>query len=374
MNYLVLGLAIFAMSSMAQIVPQPPKIAADSYLLMEATTGEVLLEFNGRKQFAPASLTKIMTTYVAGAELEAGRLALDDEVPISIKAWRTEGSKMFIQEGTVVPVLDLLRGIIVVSGNDACVALGEFIGGTEEGFADLMNLHGDELGLTDTHFVNSTGLDAEGHLSSAYDHANLSRALIRDFPEIYEIYRETEYTFNEITQPNRNNLLYRDPTIDGVKTGFTSGAGYNLVASAKRDGMRLISVILGAEKVSSREAESRRLLNYGFRMYELKKVVSANEVATEIPLNYGIRDTVPVVPVEDIYLTLIKGYENNVESVIRSERELEAPIAKGQKVAEVEIKKNGEVRAVVDLVANVDVEEKSFFPRIWEWVTLQFKP
>ncbi len=245
---LALLLSVSAWAQQARIIPRAPDVAASSYILMDATTGEILVESNADIPLPPASLTKIMTDYVVASELENGNITMDDQVHISVKAWQMEGSKMFIQEGTDVRLEDLIYGMVVQSGNDASVALAEHIAGSEEAFADMMNQHAELLGLQNSYFVNAHGLPADQHVMSARDLATLSRALIQQFPENYEIYKVREFTYNGIRQPNRNGLLFRDRNVDGMKTGFTDAAGYCLVASATRDGMRLIAVVMGTGK------------------------------------------------------------------------------------------------------------------------------
>ena len=250
------------------LIPAPPQLSANSYVLMDAYTGDVLVEHNSREELPPASLTKLMTAYITEYELAKGNISFNDQVTISEKAWRMEGSRMFVREGTQVRLEDLMRGIIIQSGNDASVAVAEHIAGGEAAFADLMNQHAKLLGMNNSHFVNSTGFPADGHYSSAYDIALLSRATIVHFPENYKMYSEKYFTYNDIRQPNRNKLLWRDDTVDGVKTGHTESAGYCLVSSALRNDMRLISVILGAGDEKSRADSSQELLEFGFRLFE----------------------------------------------------------------------------------------------------------
>ena len=252
----------------ARIIPRAPDIAASSYVLMDATTGDILVESNADIPLPPASLTKIMTDYVVASELAAGNISLDDEVFISVKAWQMDGSKMFIQEGTTVRLEDLIYGMVVQSGNDASVALAEHIAGSEEAFADMMNQHAELLGLTNSYFVNSHGLPEDQHVMSARDLAILAQALISHFPDNYKIYSTPEFTYNGIRQPNRNSLLFQDRNVDGMKTGFTDAAGYCLVASATRDDMRLIAVVMGTASENARAIEAQKLLTYGFRFYE----------------------------------------------------------------------------------------------------------
>ena len=274
-------LAFPGLNQAASFIPDPPKLAAKSYLLMDADTGKIIVEKNAHKELPPASLTKMMTSYVASYEIVNGNINLDDQVRVSIKAWKTGGSRMFLREGTYVDVENLLRGIIIQSGNDASVAIAEHIAGSEDAFADLMNRHADRIGMFNTNFLNSTGLPAPKHHTTAADLALLAQAIIKDFPEHYKIYSEKSFVYNNITQKNRNTLLWRDATVDGLKTGHTEEAGFCLVASAKKDNMRLISVIMGARNESIRADESQKLLTYGFRFFETHTLSRAQEPITE---------------------------------------------------------------------------------------------
>ena len=357
----------------ATLLPAPPNIAAASYVLMESSTGEVLLEFNSGERAAPASLTKIMTSYVVAAELEAGRLQWLDEVPVSIKAWKAVGSRMFIREGTKVPVIDLLRGVIVVSGNDSSVALAEHISGTEEDFADFMNQYGQAMGLENTNFTNSTGLDEEGHYTSAHDTAVLTRHLIEDHPEVYALYAELDYTYNDIKQPNRNELLVRDTSVDGVKTGYTSDAGYNLVASAKRDGFRLITVVLGTESPNARTVESAKLLNYGFRNYKRHLAIMKDQEMEPVRVYFGVKQSLKVAPSKSFHMLLTRGNEDDVQVVPELTERIEAPVEEGMEVGVVNVIYNNEVKGTVPLVAVEGIEEVGFFARIWESMKLAFE-
>ena len=269
LSLLALVSALPAVAQQPLIIPRAPDVAASSYILMDAMTGRVLVEHNADTPLPPASLTKIMTSYVAANELENGTISLDDMVHVSVKAWRAEGSKMFIQEGTQVRLEDILRGIIIQSGNDASIALAEHIAGSEDAFADMMNQHANLLGLSNSHFENASGLPAEGHHMSARDLATLAQAMIERFPSHYSIYSEREFTYNDIRQPNRNTLLFRDSAVDGMKTGHTEEAGYCLVSSAVRDGMRLIAVVMGTASEEARAQETQKLLTYGFRFFKI---------------------------------------------------------------------------------------------------------
>ena len=355
------------------LVPSPPSIAAKSYVLIEAGTGDVLVEFNSKERSAPASLTKIMTSYVAAAELDAGRLGWNDPVSVSIKAWRAEGSRMFIQEGTQVSVADLLRGIIVVSGNDSSIAIAEHISGTEEAFAEYMNEHAQRLGLEDSSFKNSTGLDQQDHYSTAFDHAQLTRHLITEYPDVYALYSELEYTYNDIKQPNRNRLLVRDSSVDGVKTGYTQDAGYNLVAAAERNGLRLISAVLGASSTRVRENETAKLLNYGFRNYTRHTAVQKSQKLDPVRILFGVEEEVTVAASEAFDLLMVRGTEDSLLIERKLNEPLEAPIAVGDQLGVINVVWNGELKGSVPVVATASVEEVGFFERIWRNIKMTFE-
>ncbi|KZZ19603.1 D-alanyl-D-alanine carboxypeptidase, partial [Oleiphilus sp. HI0080] len=273
----LLLLALFASSAASKpaLIPAPPQVGASSYVLMDATTGEIIIEENANESLPPASLTKMMTAYIVESEIAQGNVSLTDEVPVSVKAWRTGGSKMFIKEGTKVLLEDLLKGVIIQSGNDASIALAEYLAGSEEAFADIMNQQAIQLGMTGSNFMNATGLPSDSHYSTAHDMALLAKAIIQHYPEQYAVYKEKYFTYNNIRQPNRNRLLWRDKSVDGLKTGHTEEAGYCLVSSAKRDDMRLISVVMGTSSEEARVKETQKLLNYGFRYYETTPLYTA---------------------------------------------------------------------------------------------------
>lgn len=360
-----LGFVFACSSSLATfIVPQPPTLEAKSYVLMDANSKKVLVEFNSREKLAPASLTKIMTSYVAAAEVDSGRLKIDEMVPVSVTAWETPGSRMFIREGTTVSVSDLLRGIIIQSGNDASVALAEYISGSDDEFAKLMNEYGEHLGLEDTVFKNSTGLPDVDHLSTAYDNALLTRALILDYPEHYEMYAERDFTYNDIRQPNRNRLLTLDDTVDGVKTGYTAEAGFCLVASAMRDGMRLISVVMGTESNEVRIRETRKLFNYGFRNFEFKNLVGPEKIF-ELDVDNG-----KVKSVEARLRTAVKYLvprgDSGAEMSVRPVEMLKAPVSSGDVIGTLVVSVGGEEIATENLYAQTDVEKIGFFQGIME--------
>lgn len=350
----------------------PPNLQASSYLLIDAETNKVLAERNSREANAPASLTKIMTGYVVEEEIRRGRLGADEDVQISVNAWRTGGSKMFIREGTSVKVSELLKGVIIQSGNDASVALAEHIAGSEDQFAELMNQQAGMLGMQDTQFRNSTGLPNDQHYSTAWDLALLTRALIRNHPEQYELYSEKSFTFNNIEQPNRNRLLWRDRSVDGVKTGFTNAAGYCLVASAQRNGMRLISVVLGTESDEARMRESQKLLSYGFRNFETKSLYQPGTALQEQPIYYGAIEKLPLGVAEDVVVTFPKGYYQDIEASLTVPSYLEAPISKGEELGTIELILGDDVIYSGSIVALADVEESGIFSQFGDYIYLMF--
>nr|WP_093397293.1 D-alanyl-D-alanine carboxypeptidase family protein [Halopseudomonas xinjiangensis] len=356
----------------APIVPTAPQLAASSYLLIDANSGKVLVEHNPDQPLPPASLTKMMTSYIASLEIQRGQIAEEDMVLISEKAWRMGGSKMFIEVGTQVRVIDLLRGIIIQSGNDASVAMAEHIAGSEEAFADLMNSHARRLGMSNTHFENSTGWPAEGHVASARDLATLAKAIIRDDPEHYEIYKEKEFLWHGIKQPNRNLMLWRDSTVDGLKTGHTEEAGYCLVASAEREGMRLISVVMGTSSEAARAAETQKLLTWGFRFFETRAFYQPGQVVSTARVWAGAQDQVELGLNEGLVMTMPRGQMDKLEAGVTMNNAIKAPIAAGDVLGQVEVKLGEEVVHTAPLVALRAVEEAGIFGRLWDTVRLFF--
>ncbi|RDL43858.1 serine-type D-Ala-D-Ala carboxypeptidase [Marinomonas piezotolerans] len=354
------------------LIPAPPQLSAKSYILMDAYTGDILVEHNSHEELPPASLTKLMTAYIAEYELAKGNITMDDKVTISEKAWRMEGSRMFIREGTQVRLEDLMRGIIIQSGNDASVAVAEHIAGGESAFADLMNQHAQLLGMQNSRFVNSTGFPAENHYSSAYDLALLSRATIIHFPENYKMYAEKYFTFNDIRQPNRNKLLWRDKTVDGLKTGHTNAAGYCLAASAVRNGTRLITVVMGTDSDEARAAESQKLLNYGFRYYETRKLYSAGQVLTDARVWGGETDAVKVGFTDDVLVTMPRQNADSIPAALELNPEIEAPIQAGDVLGKVIVGSSDNVLLERNVVALEAVEEGGFFKRLFDKVKLFF--
>ncbi len=346
-------------STLAQAapVPAPPAIAAKGFLLMDMNSGRILAEKNSRERMEPASLTKIMTAHVVFSELAHGDLKLDDMVDVSEKAWKTPGSRMFIEVNTKVSVGDLLKGLIIQSGNDAAAALAEHIAGTEDAFANLMNEHAAQLGMHDTHFVNATGLPDPDHYTTPADIAKVTIATIRDYPEYYKIYAEKEFTYNKIRQHNRNTLLWKDKSVDGVKTGHTKSAGYCLVASAKRDGMRLVSVVMGTDSMKARIRTSQALLDYGFRFYEGHQLYPAGKPLAQARIWMGEQETVPVGLRQALYVTIPRRQYDKLAARTELRPGIQAPIHKGQTLGEVIVELEGEQVARAPLVALGDVAE-----------------
>jgi len=356
----------------AQIVPSAPQLAAKSYMLMDAASGEVLVEHNGDERLPPASLTKLMTAYIATLEIQKGQISDSDMVTVSEKAWRTGGSRMFIQVNTQVSVDDLLHGIIIQSGNDASVAMAEHIAGSEEAFADLMNSTAQRLGMTNSHFMNATGLPDPDHYSSANDMAKLARAIIYEDPAHYAIYAQKEFFWNNIKQPNRNLLLWRDKTVDGLKTGHTEEAGYCLVASAVRDNMRLISVVFGTDSEQARAAETQKLLTYGFRFFETRTFYQKGTELAQAQVWKGQQDKLKAGLAQDLTMTLPRGQAEKLQAVMSFNGTLTAPIQQGDVIGKVEVKLEDKVVRSTDLVALETIEEGGLFRRFWDSIRLFF--
>jgi len=349
------------------VIPAPPRLAASSYILQDYDSGQILAERNADKVLPPASLTKIMTAYVAFSELKAGRLSLDEKVTVSEKAWRTQGSKMFIEVNKRVPVESLLKGIIIQSGNDASVAIAEHIAGSEHAFSEMMNEQARLLGMNSTHFMNATGLPVpDQHYTTARDLARLTRAVIRDFPEYYKWDAVKEYTYNNITQKNRNTLLWRDESVDGVKTGHTEEAGYCLIASAKRQKMRLVSVVLGTKSKSARANESQTLLNYGFRFFETHKLYDANTVLASPRVWKGETEIAQLGLAEDLFVTISRRHYKEMQASTDVDYKIMAPIQKGDRLGSVNVTLRNKTVTSKPLVALNDVKLGSFFQRAYD--------
>jgi D-alanyl-D-alanine carboxypeptidase (penicillin-binding protein 5/6) len=363
-NGFILGLLLLIAGTLPAQAIDPPAIEAGGHLLIDVHTGNVLSENNADTRLEPASLTKIMTAHLVFMEIEAGRIKLDDPVTISEKAWRMGGSKMFIEVGKQVSVEELLKGLIIQSGNDAAVALAEYVAGSEEAFAQLMNKEAARLGATGTHFVNASGMPDPEHYTTPRDIARISRATILDHPEFYSWYAIKDYTYNNIKQNNRNGLLWKDSSVDGVKTGHTEAAGYCLVASAVRDGTRLMSVVMGTKSTSAREQASSELLNYGFRFFETRKILSAGAELQQVKVWKGDAEQVPVGVASDIYMTYPRAEKDSLQAQLTLSTPIEAPLQKGQQLGNVIISLNGEQKKSVPLVSLAAVGEGSFFSRI----------
>ena len=355
------------------MVPPPPEIEAVSYLIVDSDSGYYLVEKNIDRRVEPASLTKMMTAYVAASQISGGHIAMTDQVTVSERAWRMGGSRMFIEVGNKVSVEDLLKGVIIQSGNDSSVALAEHISGTEEAFADLMNQYAAELGMKDTRFTNSSGWPDENHYTTARDLATLARALIRDYPDIYALHAVREFTYNDIKQSNRNRLLWADSSVDGIKTGHTESAGYCLVASSVRDGIRLISVVMGTAGTSTRTKATQALLNYSYRFYETRKLYSADETITNVKVWKGERDSLDLVVEDDFVLTLPKVQYDQIETVTTVEENPIAPIEAGQKLGQLELSVDEEVIATLPLVASEAIPAGNLFIRLRDYIILQRK-
>ncbi|MGE8500253.1 MAG: D-alanyl-D-alanine carboxypeptidase family protein [Pseudomonas sp.] len=355
-----------------QVIPAAPQLAAKSYVLLDAASGKVLVENNGDQRLPPASLTKLMTAYIATLEIRKGQIGEQDMVTVSEKAWRTGGSRMFIQVNTQVSVSDLLHGIIIQSGNDASVAIAEHIAGSEEAFADMMNTTAARLGMTNSHFMNATGLPHPEHYSSAHDMALLARAIIEEDPEHYAIYSQKEFFWNNIKQPNRNLLLWRDKTVDGLKTGHTEEAGFCLVASAVRDGARMITSVFGTVSEQARAAETQKLMTYGFRFFETRTFYQKGAELTQAQVWKGATSQVKAGLAKDLTLTLPKGQLDKLQAGMTLNPQLTAPIAQGDVIGKVEVKLGEEVVHSADLIALNAVEEGGFFRSLWDSIRLFF--
>lgn len=331
--------------------PSAPNLEGTSYILTDATSGKTLAEKNSDQRLPPASLTKLMSLYIISGALKSGQIHLDDKVRISTKAWKTEGSRMFVKVGDEVPVRELLQGVIVASGNDATVALAEYVAGSEEAFVNLMNQQAQLLGMTNSHFVDSTGLPNKDHYSTAHDLDKLTRAYIKNFPEDYSYYSEKWFAYNGIRQPNRNRLLWRYQYADGLKTGHTQEAGYCLVGSAKKDGMRLISVVMGEPNDEARTEDSIRLLTYGFRFFETRKLYNANSPIVDARVWKGQQSSTPIGVTEDVYITVPSGQYKRLQASLTLNNPLKAPILKGQQCGTLNVTLNNQAIASIPLVA-----------------------
>ena len=368
----ILFIATFSVGAAPMPVPAAPQVAADNYLLLDYHSGQVLAEQDADLQIEPASITKLMTAYVVYNEIIAGRLGMQDIVTISEKAWRMGGSRMYIEVGTKVSVEDLLKGLIIQSGNDASVALAEHVAGTEDAFVELMNQYALKLGMTSTHFMNSTGWPDSQHLTSARDIATLAAAVIRDHPEHYSWYAVKEFTYNNIKQYNRNKLLWSDKTVDGLKTGHTESAGYCLVSSAKRGDMRLIAVVLNTKSEKARASVSQSLLNYGFRFYETHKLYTAGEILNRSRIWQGETDEVSLGLLQDMFVTIPRGAYKSLDATLDVDANIEAPLRKGAQVGVVRVMLNEEEIDKVPLVALENIDEGNLFRVLKDYVLKMF--
>lgn len=357
----------------SEFAPKPPRLRAKSYVLLDAVSGQTLAEFNSNERNEPASLTKIMTVYVAANALKKGAIDLEQVTTVSEKAWKMEGSRMFIEVGKSVSVNDLLDGIIIQSGNDASVALAEFISGGEDVFATEMNQTAKTLGMDGSSFSNSTGLPDENTYVTAHDLGLLSRALISDHPQIYQRFKQREFTFNEIRQYNRNRLLARDSSVDGIKTGHTEAAGYCLVSSAVKNGMRLIAVVMGTESDEARTEESQKLLNYGFRYFENKLVYRAGDTVAAVKAWKGEREELPLSVSEDLEIIIPRGRFEDIEATANLPNSVSAPIQKGAKVGDMVLTLGDVTLTSVPLLANEDLPESSIFGRLIDEVKMRLE-
>jgi len=353
-------------------MPAAPTLGANSYILIDFNSGDVLVESNPDMPVEPASITKVMTSYVVFTELNGGNIKLDDLVNVSETAWRTGGSRMFIEPLMEVTVEQLIKGMVIQSGNDASVALAEHLAGSEDAFAGLMNHYAQQMGMTNSHFMNATGLPHEDHYTTARDVALLSVALIADFPEFYRWYSEKEYSFNNIRQHNRNNLLWRDPAVDGLKTGHTQAAGYCLAASAKRDGMRLVSVVLGSNSESSRVSESQTLLNYGFRFYETVQLYKAGQELAQGKVWKGEGEQIRLGIENELFVTIPRGRYDDLDAQVEMLPELIAPIAEGTEVGQIFIRLEDDEITSRALIALESINEAGFFGRTWDGMSMWF--
>jgi D-alanyl-D-alanine carboxypeptidase (penicillin-binding protein 5/6) len=375
---LVLALAVLPVWAAAFDIPPPPAIEAGAYILVDHESGRVLASRNETERMEPASITKLMTAYVVFRSIRERRIGLNDEVPISVVAWRSGGatsggSTSFLEVGSRVPVETLLKGMIIQSGNDASVALAEHVAGTEEAFAGLMNRYAKEIGLKDSNFRNSTGLPDPDHYMTAADIARLGSTLIREFPEYYRWYSEKQFTYNGITQGNRNGLLYRDPTVDGMKTGYTASAGYCLVTSALRDGMRLVSVVLKTDSARARERASEALLAYGFRFYETKPLFTAGKPVKNVRVWKGAAETIDVGVAQFLAVTLPRGAGDSLQTQVEIRSPLEAPLDPATPVGTIRVRLDDQVLAEAPLVPLAAVAAGSLWAQARDTVLLWFE-
>lgn len=370
---LLAGLLALAVSvpSVAEIPAVPaPHMAAKSFVLVDFPTGQTLTSQNPDERIDPASLTKLMTAYVVFEAIKQKKLSLTQTLPVSVKAWKAEGSRMFIQPDMPVTVDELLHGVIIQSGNDASIALAEGVAGSEDLFAEVMNSKAVQFGLKNTHFINATGLPNKEHYSTAHDIALIASAIIRDFPEFFPLYSQKEYTYNKITQPNRNRLLWQDKFVDGMKTGHTEAAGFCLVSTAKRDDRRLISVVLGTASDNARTVESQKLLNYGFQFFDTKRLYQKGQSVATLEVFKGETKTVSAGFQRDLFLTLPRDQFAKLKATLATTQPLLAPLAAGQKVGTMKVTLDDKTVDEFPVVALQDVPAAGFFGRTWDSIRL----
>lgn len=374
LNFIYITLFCCLLGSTAQAAtPAAPKIAGTAYILQDFHSGQVLASLLPDNQIEPASLTKMMSSYVIDQELKQGNIKLTDQVRVSKKAWQMGGSRMFIEVDTQVSVEDLMKGIIIQSGNDATVAMAEYIAGSEDAFVSLMNNYAKQLGMKNTHFMNATGLPHKDHYTSARDLAILSSALIRDFPEHYALYAEKEFTYNNIRQFNRNKLLWQDKFVDGIKTGHTEAAGYCLAASAKRGDMRLISVVVGTKSENARSSESQKLLTYGFRFFETHKLYSAGQSLSDARVWKGETEATQLGLVDDLYVTIPRGTYDQLKATMSIDQKIVAPVEQGKVYGQVNLSLEDNLIEQRDLIALKSVEEGGFVGGIIDEIKMMFE-
>lgn len=371
--FALIGSATAGANSVPYVAPTAPELSAPEYILVDFHSKKVLAEKDADKRIDPASLTKMMTIYVIDNEIKNGRFAWKDEVPISENAWRTEGSRMFIPVGKKIAVAELIKGVIIQSGNDAAVALAEFSAGSEKAFADLMNQYAQKLGMQNTHFANATGIPHPDHYTTARDLSLLAEAMIADFPETYKIYSEKWFTFNGIKQPNRNRLLWREPYIDGIKTGFSSQANYCLAASGQKDNMRLISILLGAQTEPERTEQTLQLLRYGFRFFETHRVFEKNTALNQARVWMGNEKNVGLGILNDLYITIPQGQYKSLEAKMNIDKSIAAPVKQGETYGKIVVKLNDTLITEVPLVALDNVGQGTLWNRFSDYVSLNIQ-
>lgn len=361
-----------SLTPMQPIIPAPPVIGAKAYFLIDYNSNSELAAHAVDERLEPASLTKMMTVYVVDQALKSGKLKLTDRVPISVKAWRTGGSRTFLETGSDASVEELLKGIIIQSGNDASVAISEYVGGSEDAFAELMNFYAKQLGMNNSHFVNATGLPAANHYSSARDMAILGQALVRDFPESYALYSQKWYSHLGIKQMNRNRLLWRNEHVDGIKTGHHDAAGFCLVASGQKDNMRLIAVVLGANSDDERTEQANKLLTYGFRFYETRKLYSSKEPLQTARIWMGAHKEIKLGLKDDLYVTIGQGQDNKLKLSLNIQPALKAPAKKGDILGKVSVKIDDKLIAEQPVIALESIEEAGILSRCYDYLALHF--